>query len=219
MVLRSFLSPVLFLLASTRHAVDGFSPIAVQKPPVSPHAQQWLDDSLLYYNKITRGSPQEKRATPEHIGMAMHTYFAHTKVKGGKSDAAEKIYRRLVESMMEATTNDDCDCDFGRIAVPTLLLALLLQREKRMNDARVVFEDFHKSVTAAKVVKCSCSARVLQAYALFEMKQENPIKSLEILFSAIRLDKAVRPVLRWKQFRNALVLRQEHLAANRRLAA
>lgn len=52
--------------------------------------------------------------------------------------------------------------------------------------------------------ECACSAKVLQAYALFEMKRGNGRKSLEIVEKAVRLDHELKPVLEWKQFRKIM---------------
>lgn len=49
---------------------------------------------------------------------------------------------------------------------------------------------------------CSCSAKVLQAYALFEMKRGFSRKSLELLKQAVAMDENLKPVLGWKQFRD-----------------
>ena len=51
--------------------------------------------------------------------------------------------------------------------------------------------------------ECVCSAKVLQAFALFEMKQGNSLKSLQLVQKAVQLDPTLRPVLKWKQFRDA----------------
>ena len=51
--------------------------------------------------------------------------------------------------------------------------------------------------------KCTCSAKVLQAFALFEMKNGHSAKSLEIIQRAVKMDESLRPVLAWKQFRDA----------------
>ncbi len=104
-------------------------------------------------------------------------------------------------------------CDFSNLAVPTLLLGLLLQREERYEDARTVFDGFsHVLDEAGPDHECCCAARVLQAHALFEMKHDNPVRAAELIIRAVRMDRNLRPVLRWKLFRNALV---EYAAVNK----
>jgi hypothetical protein len=49
---------------------------------------------------------------------------------------------------------------------------------------------------------CACSAKVLQAFALFEMKQGNTMKSFELVCLAIQFDPTLQPILNWKQFRD-----------------
>jgi hypothetical protein len=50
----------------------------------------------------------------------------------------------------------------------------------------------------------ACSGKVLGACALFEMKQGNELKSLEIARKAAQFDRSSEPVLQWKQFRDVL---------------
>jgi len=51
--------------------------------------------------------------------------------------------------------------------------------------------------------ECHCSAKVMQAYALFEMQQGHSRKSYEIIQKALQFDRSLAPVLQWKQFRDA----------------
>ena len=37
------------------------------------------------------------------------------------------------------------------------------------------------------------------------MKQENPVKAVELIIRAVRMDQNLSPVLRWKLFRDAMV--------------
>lgn len=54
------------------------------------------------------------------------------------------------------------------------------------------------------LLQCPCSAKVMQAYALFEMKRGNTIKSLYLVQMAVQMDPNLAPVLLWKQFRDVL---------------
>jgi hypothetical protein len=92
-----------------------------------------------------------------------------------------------------------------------------MQRTGDVKATRAVFLNFFRRVALTKddhsnndeegsiesVHKCSCSAKVLQAYALFEMKNGLSAKSLEIIQLAVQMDEQLRPVLEWKQFRDA----------------
>jgi hypothetical protein len=163
----------------------------------------WINKSLNYYNRITRGA-EHVQTSPLYLRSAMDNYFARDKIKMGKAHHAETIYRRLVDEMSHSLKEED-ECGLTSLAVPTLLLGLLLQREKRYEDARTVFEGFlHLLLASESSHKCCCSARVLQAYALFEMKQENPARAVELILRAVRMDKTLRPVLRWQQFQRAI---------------
>ena len=166
----------------------------------------WISNSLQYYDRITRGA-EHVQQSPTYLKSAMENYFALEKIRDNKPHHAESIYRRLMEEFNPAS------CDFSNLAVPTLLLGLLLQREERFDDARTVFEGFsHVLDEAGANHECCCAARVLQAHALFEMKQDNPVRAADLIIRAVRMDRNLRPVLRWKLFRNAVV---EYKAAHR----
>ena len=120
-------------------------------------------------------------------------------------------------------------CDHAKFAITTLLLALHMQRSNK-DDAkatRSVFLNFFRTVVAASNTssssssssttnhpeppfhQCACSAKVLQAFALFEMKQGNELKSLEIILHAIRYDPSLNTILNWKQFRDVQARKQQ----------
>ena len=176
--------------------------------------QAWIDRSMQYYSKVMR--EERRRAlgqlpsndasatypSEEHIVLAKKHYFALRKIKDGKPAHAEHIYRRIIDELLHQEEDDDCD--HAKLAVTTLLLALLLQgrRGADAKQTRAVFLNFFRIVRDSNE-ECACSAKVLQAYALFEMKQGNAFKSLYIVRKAVRLDPTLRPVLQWKQFRDA----------------
>jgi len=177
---------------------------------LSAAKNQWINNSLQYYNRITRGS-EHVQQSPTYLKSAMENYFALEKVRDNKPHQAESIYRRLMDEFNLRNSNSIHssskvdECEFSALAVPTLLLGLLLQREERFDDARTVFEGFsHVLDEDGGDHKCSCAARVLQAHALFEMKQENPVKAAELILLAVRMDQNLQPVLRWKLFRDAM---------------
>lgn len=181
--------------------------------------QQWVEKSVSYYSKVMREERRRKigqsdlslvnlqASSPvstnqkDFLTLAKKHYFALRKVKDGKHQHAEHIYRRIIDELMD----EDEDCDHAKLAVTTLLLALHMQRSKEsVKQARSVFVNFFRVVTSADEHEpCACSAKVLQAFALFEMKQGNELKSYRIILKAIELDPELRPVLKWKQFRDA----------------
>ncbi len=174
---------------------------------LSTAKNQWISNSLKYYNRITRGA-EHVQESPTYLKSAMENYFALEKLRQNKPHHAETIYRRLMDEFNPLNKDGERAevCDFSNLAVPTLLLGLLLQREERYDDARTVFDGFsHVLDEAGADHECCCAARVLQAHALFEMKQDNPIRSAELIMRAVRMDRNLRPVLKWKLFRDALV--------------
>ena len=144
------------------------------------------------------------------VELATKHYYARFLIKNGKLTLAEKIYRRIINEL-EAEDSEE-NCDHAKLAVSTLLLALHMQRYDDVKATRAVFVNFFRRVALTKEdddeVKCSCSAKVLQAYALFEMKNGHSAKSLEIIQKAVRMDEELRPVLEWKQFRDAAAGRE-----------
>ena len=146
----------------------------------------------------------------DFIGLATKHYYARVLIKMGKWDCAEKIYRRIIEELTEeAALSEGGDCDHTKLAVSTLLLALHMQRTGDVRATRSVFLRFFRRVAvhdregSDRDHKCSCSAKVLQAFALFEMKNGLSKKGLEIIRRAVEMDEELRPVLEWKQFRDA----------------
>jgi hypothetical protein len=183
--------------------------------------QEWIQNSVQYYSKVMR---EERRRSigqykeyANYNVLAKKHYFALKKIKDGKPDHAECIYRRIINELVhelrqEQVTQDHCD--HSTLAITTLLLALHLQRnEASPKKTRSVFLNFFRIVTSDGHTdaneECACSAKVLQAFALFEMKQGNALKSLELAKAAIKLDPSLKSVLNWKQFRDATARRME----------
>jgi len=171
----------------------------------------WVDRSILYYSKVMReerrrslGQVDVSRQDPqEYLVLAKKHYFALRKIKDGKPAHAERIYRRIIDEIVKEEAGAEDDCDHAKLAVTTLLLALHLQREgSNPVNTRQVFLQFFRRVLDSKQ-ECACSAKVLQAYALFEMKQGNSLKSLFLISRAVELDPSLKPILQWKQFRDA----------------
>lgn len=178
--------------------------------------RQWVDRSLEYYSTVSREDLRRSRgqlpAHPAHdsleerrriYDLAQKHYFALRKIKSGHLGHAESIYRRIIIDIK----NHEGGCDHAKLAVSTLLLALLLQRRGDIKGTRSVFLQFFKAAVLEnqdEEKECACSAKVLQAYALFEMKRGHGRKSLEIVERAVRLDHALKPVLEWKQFREVM---------------
>jgi hypothetical protein len=162
---------------------DGLQQTAAAEPTLSliEHENEFLD--------------------PTFVELATKHYHARFLIKNGKWSSAEKLYRRIIKEL-----GSEEQCDNTKLAVSTLLLALHMQRTGDIKATRAVFLNFFRRVALAQDEeehKCTCSAKVLQAYALFEMKNGHSAKSLEIIQRAVRMDEGLSPVLAWKQFRDA----------------
>jgi hypothetical protein len=181
----------------------------------------WINRSVEYYTKVMR---EERRRNmgqltleegpeqrEEFIDLAKKHYFARYKIKNGMPRHAEQIYRRIID---ELSHEEEGLCDHAKLAVTTLLLALLLQRQGDMKGTRSVFLSFFRIAVLEmdEDKECACSAKVLQAYALFEMKRGNSLKSLELATKAIKLDSSLASIMQWKQFRDAKESRETFMA-------
>ena len=187
--------------------------------------KEWIQKSIQYYSKVMReerrkNMGQQLNANNPHdngdIDAAIHIhdieyqelankhYFALRKIKNGQHKHAEIIYRRIIDELMVEDEDGDHVCDHAKLAVTTLLLALHLQRMNDYKKTRSVFLNFFRVVVLDSDPnhKCACSAKVLGAYALFEMKQGNTHKSYEIAQRAAQFDHDLLPVLQWRQFRS-----------------
>lgn len=175
---------------------------------------EWVERSVQYYSTVMRKNKKGRLdstfsadATTSHedktfVRLATEHYYARYLIKVGKFSHAESIYRRIIDEL----TSEEDGCDHTKLAVSTLLLALHMQRSADVKKTRAVFLDFFARVAqsedGADADECTCSAKVLQAYALFEMKHGQRRKSLEIIKLAVRMDPDLKPVLKWKQFRD-----------------
>ena len=181
----------------------------------------WVNSSIEYYTKVMREerrrtlgqvlTPAEGHKQEEFLTLAKKHYFARFKIKNGMPRHAEQIYRRIID---ELSHEEDGQCDHAKLAVTTLLLALLLQRQGDLKGTRSVFLSFFRMVVLEmdEDKECACSAKVLQAYALFEMKRGHSLKSLDLATKAIKLDKSLASILKWKQFRDAKETRESFMA-------
>ena len=171
--------------------------------------------SLSLPNKNDDMISSSQQLDKDFVHLATKHYYARLLIKMGKWSYAEKLYRRIIDELT-AEGGDDQECDHTKLAVSTLLLALHVQRTGDVKATRAVFLNFFRRVNQKEeesnddeeVHKCSCSAKVLQAYALFEMKNGHSAKSLEIIQRAVRMDESLHPVLGWKQFRDAAAGRE-----------
>lgn len=138
---------------------------------------------------------------------AKKLYHAIQQVRSGNLSRAENIYRKTIEDIQKISREHDEECINAELATTTLLLALVLQRMGDTAEARLVFHRFFRSAmqTAEKdpYTECVCTAKVLGAYALFEMKYGSVRRSIEVARRAAQFDSDLSKVLTWKRFRDA----------------
>eukprot|EP00956_Cyclotella_meneghiniana_P016109 scaffold25275_cov60-Cyclotella_meneghiniana.AAC.2 len=184
------------------------------KSALNKRRHEWIGKSVQYYSTVMRKQAASAEPTlslecdndimldENFIELATKHYYARFLIKQGKWSSAEKIYRRIIDELASEE-----ECDNTKLAVSTLLLALHMQRTGDIKATRAVFLNFFRRVALAEdeeeVHSCSCSAKVLQAFALFEMKNGFSGKSLMLVQRAVQMDQSLSPVLGWKQFRDA----------------
>lgn len=138
---------------------------------------------------------------------ARRVYLARRAIGDNRSHQAEQIYTALLNSP---------SIDLTSFAATSLLLALHYQREdKDIKKARSVFNNFVKTIdeysapsssSSSTVTDCNCgcgedcTARVLQAFALFESRNNLLPKSAFLIRKAIEFDPKIASLLRWKMF-------------------
>ena len=194
--------------------------------PYQKRKTQWIGQSLNYYNTVMREEERKQKEETQKLSSstkslveqrrtnlitAQRLYFARQKIKTGSLHQAERIYRKLIQELM-SNDEEELSCHHAQLAVSTLLLSLLLQRQGNIPETRKTFVTFFRIISkkqqeqqkqGAHVEECTCSAKVMQAFALFEMKQGNVKKSYSLARMAVTMDPALAPVLQWKQFRDA----------------
>lgn len=189
-----------------------------RKRALQERKRDWVERSVQYYSTIMRNDSRQTKGqlslndeSPDshkkNFILAKKLYFARHKIKSGQLNHAETIYRKLIDELvMERETNEECD--HAQLATSTLLLALLLQRKKHVKETRAVFIRFFKIIFRDEKLglECACCAKVLQAFALFEMKQGHEKKSYRLAQMAVKMDSDLEPLLNWKQFRDAKTL-------------
>jgi len=177
-------------------------PLLTPKQRNSFRREDWINRSVQYYTQVRRMDIDTKKTIEEDsklIRISSEHYFALLKIRNGKPNHAEQIYGRMINEIMKKRHNSG-DCDHAALAVSTLLLALLKQRQGDLKGTRDVFIKFFRIVGEDCVYNCSCSAKVLQAFALFEMKNGNSMKSFTLAERAVQMDPSLKGILQWKQF-------------------
>ena len=169
--------------------------------------RKWIDKSIAYYSTVMRDQDRVGASTQgrSFVKMAQQHYFAVEEVRKGNFLVAEAVYRSAIDKI----SADPDRCDHAKLATSTLLLALVLQRADDFEGTREVFHSFFRFVVNGdgrgplETCECPCTAKVLGAYAMFEMKHGSERKSLELARRAAEFDPNLSKLFRWKQFREA----------------
>ncbi|KAL7527063.1 hypothetical protein ACHAWF_006564, partial [Thalassiosira exigua] len=137
-------------------------------------------------------------------------YYAIQQVRSGNLSKAENIYRLTIRDIQKLAAEEEGECRNAELATTTLLLALVLQKMGDIGEARLVFHRFFKQainmVENDPLTECACTAKVLGAYALFEMKFGSVHRSIEVARRASQFDDGLSKLFDWKQFREANLL-------------
>jgi hypothetical protein len=208
-----------FLIQSIQNSVNSVNSFTKNsKRALQVRKRDWIEKSTAYYSTVMRNESRRARGQIKpsqntldnhrrNLVMAKKLYFARNKIKTGALNHAETIYRKLIDELIQEEEDEE-ECDHAQLAISTLLLALLLQRKNQITETRKVFNRFFtiihsRNQTEGGDAECACSAKVLQAYALFEMKQGHVRKAYRLAQMAVKLDSELHPLLKWKQFRDA----------------
>lgn len=183
-------------------------PSASYRSYKSPQGQEWINKSIEYYTKVMRKTEDESTSLisskDERSRTAKRLYHAIQQVRSGNLNRAEHIYRRTISDIQK----EDGGCANAELATTTLLLALVLQRMDNIQEARMVFHRFFRKVATSpheehdSCTQCTCTAKVLGAYALFEMKFGSVHRSIEVARQATQFDSELSTLFSWKQFRD-----------------
>ena len=146
---------------------------------------------------------KEKASSDEQSRTAKRLYHAIQQIRSGNLNRAESIYRKTISDLKQMASDED-DCRAAELATTTLLLALVLQRMGNVQETRLVYHRFfRKAMEKDPSAECACTAKVLGAYAKFEMKYGSEVRSYEVARRATQFDEDQSKLLRWKQFRDA----------------
>jgi tetratricopeptide (TPR) repeat protein len=210
-------SQVVLAAAAAAMLVLGAKPTAAFVPQRMPHrlrftprlfsstgratdGQEWINASIEYYTKIMRG--QEQHGAKDRR-TASKLYFALQNIRQGRYHRAEAVYRRALDEIERL--DEDGQCENAKLASTTLLLALVLQRMGDIKEARNVFQKFYRfamrETEQGPIIECACSAKVIGAYALFEMKHGSKKKSLHLARQAMNFDQSLSKLFDWKLFK------------------
>ncbi|GMH54256.1 hypothetical protein TrST_g10509 [Triparma strigata] len=184
---------------------------------ITPKTAFEADASIRYYTKILKIKNLNELNESQMQQMEVNAksiYLARKAISREKHQQAEKIYVNLIDRQLERGYEA---LDVPAFAATALLLALHQQRQGAKKRARATFNLFfriasdfyadesefvHSNPSAEEEFVSGevCSARVLQAFALFESKEHLMHKSEFLIKKAIEFDPSIKSLLKWKVF-------------------
>ena len=137
---------ILFLILVVTHGFIQHPSTQTSKPQnFSIHEKKvnWIDRSINFYATVSREHKLREKGqlTQSNIELtsdvtAKILYFARHKIKTGKLNHAERIYRKHIDDLIQL----EDQCVHTQLAVSMLLLTLLLQRKpNHVNETREAF--------------------------------------------------------------------------------
>lgn len=160
-------------------------------PAVSFATLPWTQPQAACMRNTFSGSTDAKASGPMHRSLRVPSMLAAREAQL-HNVARKHILRGYVEDAHQCY----------QIAIEEwgsprsfLLAALLMSRCGRVTDARQYF--------SSGVVTHRTDAQLLQAWGLFESKQDVSGRAVRLLRRAVKLDPSLEPVLSWSRFRDA----------------
>jgi hypothetical protein len=151
-----------------------------------PHHAEQIYRRIL--KELVRDNNQDDSTVCDHAQLAVTTLLLALHLqRTGDSKATRSVFLHFFRTIvMTTTTTTDSSTS----------------RQYRDNYIDADPHTNRTTTTGGETPHCACSAKVLQAFALFEMKQGNTMKSFELVCQAIQFDPTLQPILNWKQFRD-----------------
>ncbi|GMH48337.1 hypothetical protein TrVE_jg9369 [Triparma verrucosa] len=176
--------------------------------------------AIQYYSRILKVEPEV--LTPHQLrkleSSGRKVFLARKAISDERPHQAEKIYVDIIDQNLSRPKEE---INLPELAATTLLLALQQQRNNDKKAARSTFNNFFKIATEFYsdettirtnpstdhehedcICGCGkgCTARVIQAFALFESKNKLRPKSKFLIKRAIEYDRNLESILKWKMF-------------------
>ena len=171
---------------------------------------------LAYYCELRKLGLEDNynSLTMTERKTARKLFTARKLIKAKKFQGAETVYR----FHLDVLARESAHFDHEAYTHTTLLLILLLQKKKDMSttkEVRTAFLSFFRAMkqNGSDVMQLGrgempglrlskATARVFQAFALFETKQNLNDKAFFLVKAAVEIDPELAPVMKWNRFKS-----------------